>query len=209
MERLHGSLRVQCQLFKYLAESLHPAYRSELASILVARTVINALASFHNLNATITLHCDCERGIGKAFSQFRPIQIQDASHDLLKAIHNKLSQSHIKWSGAHIKGHQDNTVPFDKLDHPSQLNVLVDKMAKDFPATDATAMESNRHYNVYSHSWSLRLGHIPNLHELDQTIYDLVHTPLVKQYWMRKSRISENNFMSVNWKCLGKALDKM
>jgi hypothetical protein len=79
-------------------------------------------------------------------------------------------------------------------------------MAKDFLNT---AMESQRHYNVDSHSWTLWLGSIPILQDLDQMLYDLVHTPHVKQYWMSKSWIRENNFTLVHWPRLGKALDKM
>jgi hypothetical protein len=70
-------------------------------------------------------------------------------------------------------------------------------------------MESQRHYNVDSHSWTLWLGSIPILQDLDQMLYDLVHTPHVKQYWMSKSWIRENNFTLVHWPRLGKALDKM
>jgi hypothetical protein len=62
------------------------AYRSELAGILAAITVINALASFHNIHSSITILCDCEKGLEKTFSN-RTLSLQDSCYDLLQAIH--------------------------------------------------------------------------------------------------------------------------
>jgi hypothetical protein len=182
------------------------AYRSELAGILVAITVINALASFHNLKTSLTLHCDCESGLKKVFREFRPIHMHDSNHDILKAIHYELCHSNIKWTGSYIKGHQDDQIPFHKLDRPSQLNVIMDQKAKNFLAS---ITESHRHYDVYSNSWRLRIGNHPIIHDFDRTIYDITHTPVVKQYWMNKSRIQDQHFTSVNWQRLGTALDRM
>jgi hypothetical protein len=39
------------------------AYRSELAGLLAALTVINALASFHNISSALSIYCDCETGL--------------------------------------------------------------------------------------------------------------------------------------------------
>jgi hypothetical protein len=107
------------------------AYRCELAGILAAITVINEIALSHDLSASLTLFCDCESGIDKAFFNFKPT-LHDASHDLLKAIHYKRSKTRITWTGAHVSGHQDEIMDFEQLDRPSQLNVIVDQMAKDF-----------------------------------------------------------------------------
>jgi hypothetical protein len=49
--------------------NLQSAYRSELAGILAAVSVISALAKFHSVNTAITLLCDCEKGLEKAFSK--------------------------------------------------------------------------------------------------------------------------------------------
>ncbi len=47
------------------------AYRCELVGILAAITVINAIAFSHDLSAALTLHCDCETGIDKAFFNYK------------------------------------------------------------------------------------------------------------------------------------------
>jgi hypothetical protein len=43
------------------------AYRSELAGLLAALTVINSLATFHNISSALSIHCNCETGLHKAF----------------------------------------------------------------------------------------------------------------------------------------------
>jgi hypothetical protein len=67
----------------------------------------------------------------KAFKLSTTPSIQDASHDILQALHHEIAKSPIKWKGVHIKGHQDDNLQFEKLNRPSQLNVLADHMAKD------------------------------------------------------------------------------
>jgi hypothetical protein len=59
------------------------AYRSELAGILAAISVINALAKFHNISTNITIHCDCQKGLDKVFNLSSMPNLNDASYDLL------------------------------------------------------------------------------------------------------------------------------
>jgi hypothetical protein len=184
----------------------HSAYRSELAGILAAMSVLNAVASFYGIRCTITVHCDCKSAIERAFSSIRPIKLHDASHDLLHAIQHEKTSTYITWSGQHISGHQDELVPFAQLDRISQLNVLVDHQAKDMIQQ---AMISTKQRIVYSPSWRIRLGSTPIIHDIDQVLYDLVHAPSVKQYWIQKGRITGETFSTVNWNRLGQALNKM
>jgi hypothetical protein len=152
------------------------AYRCKLAGILAAITVTNTLARFHAIKTELTIQCDCISGLEKAFGHSAP-SLQDPSHDLMKAIHDEIKNLLIKWKWQHIKGHQDDTTPFNDLDRPSQLNVLVDCMAKE---VITIAMDSPRHYDLCSNSWSLKLGNIPNITNIDKTIYDIIYTPAVK-----------------------------
>jgi hypothetical protein len=130
LEGIASTLQISGRVITPGSASNQSAYCSEWAGIFAAITVINTFASCHNLTAAITLHCNCERGIGKAFSYLWSTQLQDLSPDLLKAIHYELSHSQISWLGVHVKGHHDDTVPFDQLGCPSQLKVLVNQMAK-------------------------------------------------------------------------------
>jgi hypothetical protein len=182
------------------------AYRSKLAGILAAIRVINALLAYHNINPTIMLQCDCEAGINKAFDLETIHTIRDSNHDLLQAIQHELTFSSADWAGTHIKGHQDDDTRFDQLDRPSQLNVLVDKMAKSFlTETQRLPMLST----VRSRAWSISVHTIPLATHINQTLYDLVHEKEVKAYWIKKNCITEPTFNSVHWTRLGRALDNM
>jgi hypothetical protein len=55
------------------------AYRSELAGILAAISVINALAKFHHISTNITIHCDCQKGLDKVFNLSSMRQLRFAS----------------------------------------------------------------------------------------------------------------------------------
>jgi hypothetical protein len=151
---------------------------------LAAVSLINKVALFHKINTAVTLLCDCETGLDKAFSG-KPLTLKDSSYDLL--------QTTIQWSAKHIKGHQDDSIPYKELDRPGQLNVIVDQIAKDFPAQ---AKQQPRHYDVCSPFWTLRINNIPIISDIENTLYDLVHRPIAKQYWVRKARITDVTFDS-------------
>jgi hypothetical protein len=166
---------------------------------LAAVSLINKVALFHKINTAVTLLCDCETGLDKAFSG-KPLTLKDSSYDLLQAIRYELSHTTIQWSAKHIKGHQDDSIPYKELDRPGQLNVIVDQIAKDFPAQ---AKQQPRHYDVCSPSWELRINNIPIISDIENTLYDLVHQPIAKQYWVRKARIMDVTFDSVLVTILG------
>jgi hypothetical protein len=48
-----------------------------------------------------------------------------------------------------------------------------------------------------------------SLKDTDNTLYDLVHTPVVKTYWIKKQRAREDNFEFINWARIGNSLDNM
>jgi hypothetical protein len=136
------------------------------------------LAKFHKISAPLTLMCDCETGVEKSFSRKIPT-LQDNWYDLLAVIHDEVQNTLIHWSGSYIKGHQDMTVPFSQLDRPGQLNVIVDKMAKDYLQT---AMTSPRHYRVSSSSWSISINTFPIIEKIERRLYNQVHSPEAKEY---------------------------
>jgi hypothetical protein len=125
---------------------------------------------------------------------------------LLKVIHHKITKTNIQRAGAHIKGHQDDSITYHLLDRTSQINILTDQMAREHLQYAKTVP---RHYSVCSQSWSRQLEGIPLIQNIKQTLYNHVHSPVTKQYWIRKSRITDRTFSSVLWPWLGKAMDKM
>jgi hypothetical protein len=79
-------------------------------------------------------------------------------------------------------------------------------MAKDFLSLTTN---TPRPHKVESPAWSLQIAGQPLIHNIDQTLYDLVHTTAVKKYLIGKSRISEDAFDSVEWTRLGQAINRM
>jgi hypothetical protein len=151
------------------------------------------------------LHCDCKTGVKKAFG-LQPISLHDSSSKLLKAIHYELQHTPIQWWGTYIKGHQDHTTSLHLLDHPSQLNIQADQLAKDF-LQEAVILPNNQ--EVCTYSWSLKIDGTPLVHDIDKTLYEHVHSTIAQQYLMRKDRITEDTFDLVLWPRLGEALNKM
>jgi hypothetical protein len=79
-------------------------------------------------------------------------------------------------------------------------------MAKEFINT---AIILPRHFAVTTPGWQIKLNNRTIIANIDQTLYELVHTGPPRDYWIRKNRISESTYDSVNWARLGQALANM
>lgn len=130
------------------------AYRSELAGMLACITILHSLASQHNLSPNLTLQCDCETALNRTFILSASASLSDKSHDLISLRHQQLRARPIQWTYSHIKGHQNDTTLFQDLTRPSQLNVIVDQMAKQFLAQ---AIHLPRHSITSQHFWAIWL----------------------------------------------------
>ena len=83
-----------------------------------------AFCSFHDITGV---------GVDQANKWHLNIPIRMKHADLIWAIRLtiwKFKAQYILVTLFHISGHQDDVVPFANLDHPSQLNVLMDAAAK-------------------------------------------------------------------------------
>ncbi len=65
-----------------------------------------------------------------------------------------------------------------------------------------TARLLPRHYLISSEPWSLWTNNKKIVYDLPNTIYDLVHTPAVKEYWKSKDNLSDEVINSVNWEAI-------
>jgi hypothetical protein len=98
----------------------HPSeinpYRSELGGILSIVVVVEAIASFHDIqHGTIELGCDCEAGITTVFQHTYDTPKQP-HHNLIHEIRQKLACSKITWKFRHVSGHQDKHISYQMLD---------------------------------------------------------------------------------------------
>jgi hypothetical protein len=110
-------------------EEINP-YRSELGGILAIVIIVDAIASFHDIQeGTIELGCDCKSGITAIFTHIYDTPKQP-HHDLIHKIRQKIAGSKIKWNYRHVQGHQDKHTSYNMLDMWGQLNIELDTMAK-------------------------------------------------------------------------------
>ncbi len=80
------------------------AYRSELAGLLAAVTIVDELSSFNNIIAgKVTVGCDNISALDLAFDTDYILSTTMADHDILLAIRNILSSSKVEWHTEHIK----------------------------------------------------------------------------------------------------------
>ena len=94
--------------------------------------VLRALNVLHvGLTGSINIYSDCEGALGMVEHIPYPCIPTHCKHtDVLKNILVHCKNFLFECAFHHIKAHQDDNIPFHLLDHPSQLNCMMDKMAK-------------------------------------------------------------------------------
>jgi hypothetical protein len=179
------------------SERDHSSYCSELAGIYSTMVFVKHLCTFYHItNGSITLGCDGKSAIDKAFNEEDIIHVEDADQDLLRATRSLLLTSPLTWSFRHILGHQDTSKSLASLDRWEKLNVEMDTKAK--LHLDVTC-RSPRHYAISREAWSVWLNGKKIVKDLAATIYEVVHSDIAKQYWMKKDSLTEDDVEAVNW----------
>jgi hypothetical protein len=106
--------------------------------------------------------------------------------DILQAIHTKLTELPIPTDIAHIKGHQDRTKSWDELDLKAKINVLADRQA------NAIYKKPLWRTGLFP-SWipgtraALFHGKQQVTKGIPAYIQDAAHTPVMKEYLIRRS----------------------
>ena len=131
-------------------------YRSELGGILALIIIVDAIATFHDIEqGIIELGCDCESGLTSIFTHTYDTPKQP-HHDIIHEIRQKLAVSKITWKHRHVTGHQDKHVAVNLLDMWGQLNVEMDSLAKVY--WNETSTTTIPFYPHSSFGWSLWIG---------------------------------------------------
>jgi hypothetical protein len=126
------------QMYDYILKKLDQgSHRSELIGILGIITHITKICDNNNITqGGIEIGCD---GLGalNAIQSNHFITKSTWKHfDIIKSIRQSIQQSNLNWTLRHVEGHQDDDTEYDKLNRWAQLNVLVDKMAKEKLSND-------------------------------------------------------------------------
>ena len=107
------------------------SYRSELFGILAILTSINNLCEEYGLtNGCLKLYCDGESALKRIQNSELNVSNKSQHFDVINSILCLLHRLPVQVELHHVVAHQDKYMPYRSLDRPSQLNVMVDSMAK-------------------------------------------------------------------------------
>jgi hypothetical protein len=182
------------------------AYRSELTGIYSIMMCTKNLCEYFNITSgSITLGCDGQSALDKAFNQVSILQIGESNYDLLFAIRTLWANSPLTWTFRHILGHQDDHSSLENLDRWAKLNIEMDSRAKKHMPI---AKHSSRHCMIFAEPWSLWIQGGKIATELSDTIYDLVHSTEAKNYWTNKDNVGEDVMDRIDWESIATAMEE-
>lgn len=129
---------------------------------------------------------------------------------MLHSILHLKHQLPIEISFSHVKGHQDNKSPISLLSWQAQLNLLVDKLAKDsLHQALQTSTQHNTHTlpfikckisytNKYGNTFQIR-------NKLTNSLRYYIHKDQARAYWVRKKSF-ENTENNISWNLCSRSL---
>ena len=107
------------------------AYRSELTGLYAALALVLAVSQLHQIKSgSLQAGCDNEQAVFLSSVIDTKVPTSKSHSDVLRSIRLVCLEMPIDITFHHIKGHQDDTIMYDNLDRPSQLNVDCDLVAK-------------------------------------------------------------------------------
>ena len=119
-------------------------YRGELlggvGSLLVLKAALNSSAATSLQNAELQLIsqsilCDNKGVISHGNDPTTTLRSEQAQADLIRLLKSYTLDLPCKVEWVHVKGHADNSIPFEQLTLPQQLNVRCDKLTKNTSST--------------------------------------------------------------------------
>lgn len=187
--------------------NIQSPHRSELIGILGMITHIIQICSAHNIHeGSIEIGCDGLGALSAIQSNHLIIKSTWKHFDIIRAIRKSIQLSNLQWKLRHIKGHQDDDTLFAHLDRWAQLNVLVDKMAKDKLQSDLPHIATLRQqpfyfpYEYCSIYWNDRRHYgLKMCSEMKKTLTSLIHTNSIREYWKKKHKFSGYTESFIDW----------
>jgi hypothetical protein len=191
-------------------EAESTSHRSELGGLYGIVTVVECLALHYKITkGAIEVGCDGESAL-RAFDLDYFFDPQQADFDLLSSIQNRIRESSITWTPKHVLGHQDLHNPGD-IDYWAALNIKMDAMAKEYwKETEALGAAPAVYTGSFSNEgWTIWRGR-HKLTNLDRAyMRETIHSPRVRDWWVRHDRISAESVSKIDWALVGPAMKRM
>ena len=183
--------------------SAQGSYRSELVGLYGLTLAIRAICKIYSVTSgSLVVRCDGQEALARAFGTF-PLGLVN-HRDLIEAIRELCRQSPLQWIPLHIKGHQDDSVAYKDLDRASQLNVDMDRKAKQVWHAHHPVPSS---HEVWFEPWAVYLASCKVILHLESTLLDHVMTQRLQRWW--STRPHSPPPQGVDWEALGAALKSM
>ena len=187
-------------------KEIQSSYRSEILGILgVLEELLYICQKRRIISGGCSIYCDglsALQVIEKLDKE--TINTKYTSCDLLSACVKLKEKIPINLTFIHVKGHQEDNEELHKLSLPSQLNVLMDSLAKDLLHTETNANE----FSPHTLSFPLpKVGSTIIYEDVKNNLYKQVTTSKAHAYWVSKQRYQEEDIDNIDWLLQEKAFD--
>ena len=164
-----------------------------------------AFCTFHDISGgSFQFGCDNEIGVNRLSKQHLNIPIWTKHADLIWAIRiviQKLKEWSISVTPFHIDGHQDNFISFADLDHPLQLNILMDTTTKAKLDQLVSAPFIPTPSDIKFEGWSCWIKDVKMMTDVTTAVLWTIHEETMKGYLLdpHHNQMSFAAFKLVDW----------
>ena len=185
-------------------QQIQSAYRSEILGILGILEEIHSICKKRKiLSGGVAIFCDGLSALQVVEKLDREkLNSRYTACDLLSACVALKERIPIELTFIHVHGHQDENEEIHKLSLPSQLNVLMDGLAKDLLKTPVPTTP----FNTHQLSLPLPLVEGNTIYEdFKNNLYKHITSVKAHKYWISKQRYKEEDIDCIEWELQEKA----
>jgi len=177
-------------------EASQSTYRSEMAGVIAAFTVLNILERHHNITEeSVTIALDRETAMKESGGDW-PLSIDQKFFDYLQVIQAWTKLSPLTFTFRHVKGHQTDHVSYNELDWWGKCNKDVDGWAKEFLHMCTAGLLANRRSHVqptlYLEKWALARDSTKFTSICRDLLYTNIYKSRTLAYWAEKDNIPKD-----------------
>ena len=154
------------------------SYRAECAGLLAGFIILSTLCKYEDIDeGGAKVGCDGKSALDMAFREVWDARSSDKHFDMIYVMQSWYRKIPLRLKRHWIKGHQDEKIPFRRLDRMSQLNVLCDESAK---ALGRQLPTSTIPSEIHLDLWRLEVGGKTVVHNVEVTLREWIHDPKLK-----------------------------
>ena len=181
------------------SRSIQSSYRSEMVGLLGVLNFLKEFCDQRNITSgRCNIFCDglsALQVVKEATTE--SVKTTHSSCDIISACAKLKEVLPIQLTFQHVKAHQDENTPITSLPVPAQLNVLMDKLAKDL--NDDSTEQQNRNLSAHPLSLALPIHNHIIYEKFLESIYNSIATETGHNYWLTKGRYTPEQRNIIDW----------